>query len=448
MSDPHPSRRDLETFVRGDLDPRENLRVFLHLLPGCAPCREVTAGLWWSAGGAAQVEEPQAGVAGYETAVERVFTRVRRAAAELGAERAAAPLLLAELERAAEERREAVLRADPRFHTWGFCELLLGESRARPDHGDPRGTPRRAELCGRLAAAAAERLHPALHPPPQTADLAARAWSAVAEARRAGGDFCGAEQALGAAAERLARGTGDRLERAELLGLKAGLRAAQGRCDEAVRLLRRAAALYRRAGEIERLGRALLQEGYVHACAGDAPAAVAALREGLILADAERAPRLALAACHSLAFLLHTVGRHADAQALLAGTRPLVEAHGEPSDALRFRHLEARTAAALGDLAAAEGELAAVRRAFQERGMGYDAALASLDLAEVYARQGRVAELAALGESMIAMAGARDLSREAVAALLLFQKAARAEAATLAVVREVSARLLRLRREG
>lgn len=441
-------------FVRGDLDPRENLRVFLHLLPGCAPCREITAGLWWSSGGAAQVEEPRAVGTGYETAVERVFTRVRRAAVELGAERAAAPLLLAELERAAEEHREAVLRADPRFHTWGFCELLLGESR---DGRDPRGTPRRAELCGRLAAAAAERLHPAIHPPPQTADLAARAWGAVAEARRAGGDFCGAEQALGTAAERLARGTGDRLERAELLGLKASLRAVQGRCDEAVRLLRRAAALYRRAGEIERLGRSLLQEGYVHACAGDAPAAVAALREGLILADAEREPRLALAACHSLAFLLHTLGRHADAQALLAGTRPLVATHGEPSDALRFRHLEARTAAALGDLAAAEGELAAVRRAFEERGMGYDAALAALDLAEVYARQGRVADLAALGESMVAMAGVsggsggpgvRDLSREAVAALLLFQKAARAEAATLAVVREVSARLLRLRREG
>jgi tetratricopeptide (TPR) repeat protein len=429
LSAAHPARRDLEAFVLGRLDPQESLGVLLHLLPGCARCREITAALWRAGRGE---PAPAAVAAGYETAVERVRDRVRRANAKLTAERAAAPFLLARLEREPAERRESALRADPRYRTWAFCELLLTQGRAR------------------LAAAAAEGLDPAVYPPPVAADLAARCWGEVADARRLAADFRGAEDALGRAAVYLTRGTGDRLALARLLDLKAALRAAEGRCDEAVRLLRRAAALYRRAGQLDSLGRALIRESHVHACAGDPMAAVTALREGLALADFEtgREPRLAFAACHSLAFLLDSLGRPAEARTLLAAARPLVDASGDPLDAVRLRHLEARIAAALGESAAAEAALGEVRRIFLAREMGYDAALAALDLAALFAGQGRAAELAALGASMLPLCRARDLHRETVAALLLFQKAACARRATPALVREISGRVLRLRREG
>lgn len=432
----HPARGDLERFVLGNLGPQESLRVLLHLLPGCARCREITAARWWSSGGAARVGSGErAAGTDYESAVERVYARVRREGAQLSSERTAAPLLLAELERAPEERREAVLRDDPRYRTWAFCEHLLEQG---------------GELRGRLAAAVAEGLGSAAYPPPVAADLAARCWGEVADIRRAAADLRGAEEALGKAAALLARGTGDRLAQAGLLDHKAALRITQGRCDEAIRLLRRSAALYRRAGQVDSLGRALVRESYVHACAGDPLAAVSALREGLALADleAEREPRLALAACFSLAFLCHSLGRPTEARTLLAEVRPLVTASGDPLDAVRLRHLEARIAAALGESAAAEEALGEVRRIFLAREMGYDAALASLDLAEVLAGQGRAAELAALGASMVPLLRARDLHREAVAALLLFQKAACARGATLALVREISGRVLRLRRDG
>jgi len=434
----HPERRDLEKLVLGQLGAEENLRVLLHLLPGCARCREITAALWWGGAGAAEVtsKEPVSAT-GYETAVERVRDRLRRAGAQLAADRTAAPLLLAALEREPEERREGAVRADARYRTWALCELLLAQGRARS-----------SEICNRLAAAAAEGLDPAAYPPPVAADLAARCWGEVADARRLAADFSAAEDALGRAAAHLTRGTGDRLAQARLLDRKAALRAAQGRCDEAVRLLRRAAALYRRAGQLDALGRVLIQESHLHACSGDPLAAVGALREGLALADCAAEPRLAFAACHSLAFLLDSLGRPAEALDLLAAARPLVSASGDPLDAVRLRHLEARIAAALGESAAAEEALGEVRRIFLDRGMGYDAAVAALDLAEVFARQGRTADLAALGASLPALLRARDLHRETVAALLLFQKAACARCATLTLVREVSGRVLRLRREG
>jgi tetratricopeptide (TPR) repeat protein len=426
----HPERRDLEKLVLGQLDAEENLRILLHLLPGCAHCREITAALWTGAAGGASGEH--AAGAGYGTAVERVYDRVRRAHAQLAAERAAAPLLLAALEGEPLERRESALRADPRYRTWAFCELLLGQGRAR------------------LAAAAAEGLDPAAYPPPVAADLAARCWGEAADVCRRAADFPGAEDALGRAAAHLIRGTGDRLALARLLDRKAALRSAQGRCDEAVRLLRRAAALYRRAGQLDSLGRVLIQESHLHACSGDPMAAVSALREGLALADCAtgREPRLAFAACHSLAFLLDSLGRSAEARTLLAVARPLVSASGDPLDAVRLRHLEARIAAALGESAAAEEALGEVGRIFLARGMGYDAAVAALDLAEIFARQGRTADLAALGASLPPLFRTRDLHRETVAALLLFQKAACARSATPALVREVSGRVLRLRREG
>jgi len=249
--DAHPTRKKLESFVLGDLCPGENLRVFLHLLPGCSHCREITAALWRSGAGVESDAAAQTG-SGYETAVDRACASVLRAHAQLAAERAAAPLLLAELGRLPEEHRQSVALADPRFRIWGLCELLAAASR------EPGRELRRAEACGLLAAALAERLDPAAYAPPLAADLAARCWGAVAEVRRGAGEWQGAEEALETAEAHLRRGTGDRLQRAWMLELRAALCADQGRCADAVFLLRRASALYRRAGQLDLLGRSLV----------------------------------------------------------------------------------------------------------------------------------------------------------------------------------------------
>jgi hypothetical protein len=42
----HPSRNDLERFVRGDLPREEESGIVRHLLTGCADCVQVTRRLW------------------------------------------------------------------------------------------------------------------------------------------------------------------------------------------------------------------------------------------------------------------------------------------------------------------------------------------------------------------------------------------------------------------
>jgi hypothetical protein len=86
----------------------------------------------------------------------------------------------------------------------------------------------------------------------------------------------------------------------------------------------------------------------------------------------------------------------------------------------------------------AEELLKGVRKELVERELGFDAALLSLDLADVYARQGRSGELRRLAAEMIPIFQSRDVHRETLAALLAFQKAAEMEGVTVGLIREVS----------
>jgi hypothetical protein len=72
--------------------------------------------------------------------------------------------------------------------------------------------------------------------------------------------------------------------------------------------------------------------------------------------------------------------------------------------------------------------------------------MASLDLALLYLRDGRTADVLPLAEEMAALFEAQDVHREALAAVLLFQEAAQREGITAAMVRELAGRLEAVRR--
>jgi hypothetical protein len=202
-------------------------------------------------GGALEIAEPVTPLLLQEgdgtTSLLAALNRLRSA---LGRERAEAPALASELLALAPERREERLRREPRFQTWGLCELLLTRSLEALD-------PDAAGPLAALAVAGADRLDPDDHPAAVVADLKARAWAAAGEARRRQGDLAGAEVALRAAAGCLAEGTGDLLVEARLLEFEAALRRGQRRGGEAAALLKLAAARYRESGEVLLLERAL-----------------------------------------------------------------------------------------------------------------------------------------------------------------------------------------------
>jgi hypothetical protein len=93
----------------------------------------------------------------------------------------------------------------------------------------------------------------------------------------------------------------------------------------------------------------------------------------------------------------------------------------------------------------AEAAFREVREAFVEVGLGYDAALSSLDLASVYILQGRSADVSRVAEETLAIFQAHNNHREAIAALLVFSSAAHINRAGIDLVREVSSFLKRAR---
>jgi hypothetical protein len=95
----------------------------------------------------------------------------------------------------------------------------------------------------------------------------------------------------------------------------------------------------------------------------------------------------------------------------------------------------------------AESLYASVRESLLEDEMAYDAALASLDLALVYAKQGRTAELKRVAEEIVPVFESQDVHREAATALMLFQDAVRTEHVTLRYLVELSRYLERARHD-
>ena len=114
---------------------------------------------------------------------------------------------------------------------------------------------------------------------------------------------------------------------------------------------------------------------------------------------------------------------------------------------LRLLWLRGDIAAGQGDLAAAEQAYLATRDGFVTLSNGYDAATVSLDLAILYLRQDRTADVQRLAEEMLPVFQAQDVHREALAALALFQEAARQDRLTLDQARQVAAFLREARNE-
>jgi hypothetical protein len=110
--------------------------------------------------------------------------------------------------------------------------------------------------------------------------------------------------------------------------------------------------------------------------------------------------------------------------------------------------VEGRIARREGRPVDAEAAFVEVQQGFAARGLGYDAALVALDLAALYAAQGRSAEVARLAAGMIAIFRSCDVDRETIAALAVFRRAAEMEAVTVEMLRDIGAYLERARAAG
>jgi tetratricopeptide (TPR) repeat protein len=445
MTEIHPTPEALEQFVLGQLSPMEMRDVARHLLIGCQRCQEVTACLWEPADvfedPLALAGETDAGYtdAAYDEVLDRVFARVVAAESVIAEQRTAGRKLLAELMQVPEERRHLLVSNSGRFKNRMLCECLIEESfEAGFDE------PRRAVEIARLATRVADRLEVEDCGGKESLDsLRALAWAHLGNACRIGFDLANAEQAF-AVAESLLDGTAP-IDRAQVLAMLASLRRRQRRSAEALQLLDRVASIYRKLGQWHLLGRTLLQKSMVCGEAGDGESEMKLLRRALDLIDPQADPRVFLSARHNLIVALHESGRSREAHALLFHSRPLFLKTGDRMTLLRLRWVEGLVAFGLRRIEQAEVAFREVRETFNQLGLEYDAALASLDLAGVYAVQERTADLRLLAEETLAVFQAHNTHQEILAALLVFCDAARLDRAGLELVREVSGFLKRAR---
>jgi tetratricopeptide (TPR) repeat protein len=431
----HPKAGPIEGLV-AQL-PEELRRILRHAL-GCPTCRAALL----AALDPARPDDPGLGrllswhptERSYGKMIDAALRRLEPRLCLAQREQAEAPALLAELLQEPRDRRAALLDAGGRFRSLGLAQLLSERSHAaRLDDG------RQAAEMAELALALLDRLDAETYGARLLADARAHVWALLANARRILSDLRGADQAFTAAEADLARGTGDRLERAFLLHRKASLRRAQRRFAEAADLLDSTVAIYLRAGDLQQAAAALVTLAFVHLRTDDEERALAELRRAAELNDPEVNPRLALDIQHNMIVVLANSGRHLEAQALMARSGELYRRHGDPVLELRRLWIAGQLARAGGDLDLAASLFRQVREGFIERGIGHDVALVSLELASLCAQRGEMAEVRRLAEECVPIFLSLDVQPEILAAFALFQQAALAERATVEMIDRVAA---------
>jgi len=266
----------------------------------------------------------------------------------------------------------------------------------------------------------------------------AEALAVLGNAKRICSDLRGAGEAFRASDRYLDRVSGTSVHRANVLQLRAVYFAECGELSGAVESIDEAISTYQSIGDPHLVGRALIGKGTLLRSFGEPAIAVEILRSGMELTDSCREPRLALVAKHNLVCSLVESGSRQEALNILNEARDSHAQLGNPVDLIRLMWLEGSIALDLGEVFEAEELFLKVKSYFVEHEMPHDVALVSLDLAMVYLKQARIAELKELAAEMVTISTGLGIRRELIAALAFFNKAKEIEqAATMSFLQEL-----------
>jgi hypothetical protein len=419
----HLGPEELSASTRSSLPPERRREILAHLLSGCKACR---AAIGWNRQVRKSLQMPEQPlawrVASYDRPVASSFEqaiRLKRVLEEQRKQAQEASLLLARGEGLAPFLDEAGL---------GVYEALLQRVSALR-HDDPQEMVRLA----RMAAAVADRLDPAVYGNRQVADFQARAWGELGNALRVSDDLWAAEQAFEHAFDVLERGTGSASLEVRLHDLHASLLGTQRRFQLAFFALDVVRDLYREAGDVHAVGRVLIKKAAYLYYNGQSEEALQVNAEGLASIDEARDPELSFTAFKNHLVYLVECSRFREAKRLLFRNRHRVQAASR-IPRLKIRWIEGRIRYGLEELASAEATFLEVKAGFEEAGLGFAAALASLDAALVQMRLDRPGEAEALVSGAAAVFTALGIHREALSAVMLLKEAFERQTATARLV--------------
>ncbi len=436
MPEEHVSREVMQRFFRSELSRRDTHEVIRHLMRSCEVCHGIAVEAGAEEGYVFQDGDFQAALfpddpERYNDAFLRVLGSVE-VQLELARERLRGIGLWHVLEKYDQERRLAMIRRDPRMHNWGLYDRLLEQCRAQGFRA-----PAYAVQIAELALTVVEVLDPSRHGAARIADFRAGALAALGNAKRLSSDFEGARNALRLAREELRQGTGDPLEEAHVLSLQASWHKDLGEFEKAVRVLDRAAEIYRNVNDTHLEGRTLIQQadifGYFQP-----DKAIELAQDGLALIDPLREPRLEWCGRHNLAYSLNDAGRSKEALAMLEISRPLYEQFQDPWTRVRLHWLEGKIARSLGDLAEAEEIFKRLWYDLQEPSQAHELTLVSLELAEVYVTRGKHEAAAELVEELLPLLRGWGMHTEGLALWLLMTQAVQERRAEAVLFRQMA----------
>lgn len=333
------------------------------------------------------------------------------------------------------EERKGWIDETPACHTPAFVARVCDESIKAAGRSATR-----ALALAKLALYVAERVPGEVSRKCQgyAKGFIANAFRVGGQLRKAGGVFTEARKLW----EESAAGN-PALDEARFLDLEASLLTAQRRFDESLARLDQALSL----SQGRREAKILIKKSHVQHVRGQYGEALETLRQ----AASRLVPGADLQSWFAVEFNraanLSRLDKHEEAQGLLPGIWELVETLDEGDlHLLRLRWLAAGISAGLGDTETAIRSLEEVRKELADQENPFDAALASLDLAEIYLKKGRRPQVGALAGEMIRLFQGQGVHREALAALLLFRQSVEREEATVDLIRRL-ARYLREARE-
>ena len=410
----HPSSEDFLRVLRGEAEPEAARAVVRHLLEGCADCALTPAGM-------RSIGEtgPKTGLPG--EAYDEVLSKVTRRVIDHKRSLHGARILALELMAHPAVEGLGQIHSTRRYATLALCELLLKKARQSWMEGAGLETS-----FSRLAAGIAEQLDLDVYGTQVIPDLRASPWAYLVNAHRLKADLLTAENTL-----RLVRAfLESRRHRGEapgLLSLSASLRFDQGRFEPAARWMNRLASVYRRQADSHHLGRVMIRKACMRANQGETASALRLLRQGGRMVDVRKEPRLAVFATHAMIWYLNEQGNHVESQDVLGRARKLYRQRNDRASLARLRWLEGKIAQGRGASEEAEEAYCDARLRLARAGLGYETAMASMDLAFLYAYQGRADRMRRQAEQMLPLFKSQEMYGETLVALEAYRRHADAK---------------------
>jgi tetratricopeptide (TPR) repeat protein len=419
----------LARFAAGEATPEECRLVGRHLLAGCGTCTQALSLAAFPAGGGEE-RPPPAG------AYDQAFAAVDRdVAAELKRRHPPAQKLLAALDRLPAERQEMRVRNSARY-----ASLELSAAYVERSHDVRYRDADEMLRFARLAVAAAEAAAcVGASPRSLINDTLAHAWGQLANTHRVRSEVREAGHAFARGEEFLREGTGEPSLRAWFLEMQASYYRQRRDFQAAVELLAEAVRLHSRLHDRRAEARALISLALVRIVGGQPEEAISPLQRCLpMLTGRPHDLDLLWAATQNLVYCFVELQQPAHAYDLLALSEPQFADCTDELVHLRVAWVKGKVERELGLYGAAQFRLEQVRDTYMRKDLTVEVAVVSLDLAEVYARQGLVAQLVGTVAETIPLFQSLGVGRELIAALLKLQEIARSQQAAVALLRDVA----------